>query len=609
MRGRNKVEQRRILPHLNIGETWRQKAYHAIPLSGLSAISQMELGSEQRNRWLSNVTVGGKARNGLRMNWAGSVSYRLYVPPRAKFLSHIALMLDTRGKYYQRVAFRVEVLEDRGGLKITRQKFINPSRFNRDPKWIKFRLGLDRFANRQAHIILSTYVPDGTGLEHAPAIWGDPTVSFRMSFANLTTLGKKALRVHGVLGIVKKIASRTSPIVRDARLQCPSTSARSVLVLGHWLPAMDRAAGGLRAFNILQILREEGYIVVFGADGEKSEHVWLFGTKQELNQNEAIFERLNIEVLYGSKAVLRHLHEKGYEYQFVLLSYPEVAYRYFSYVRAYAINAKVIYDPVDLHWLRMERESGIKDDDVLRQQSENYRQMERFNAAAADIVFAVTHQERSQILEEVKNAKVEVIPTIHACVDSVKPLAGRKNLLFVGHYAHSPNEDAVCYFVKKILPLIRQDIPGVVFYMVGSHITETVQSLASRDVVAVGYVPDLTPYLDGCRVFVAPLRYGAGIKGKIGQSMGFGLPVVTTSIGAEGMNLIDGQHVLIADSPAAFARAVVRLYTDDLLWEEMSQNALLHIKSNFSKAVVQTKLAQIFAPEFDGVRSSIAEVG
>ena len=389
----------------------------------------------------------------------------------------------------------------------------------------------------------------------------------------------------------------------------PSSGARCVLVLGHWLPAMDRSAGGLRAFTILEILREEGYIVVFGADREKSEHVWLFGSQQELNQNEAIFERLSIEVLYGSKAVLRHLHEKGYEYRFVVLSYPEVAYRYFSYVRAYAINAKVIYDPVDLHWLRMKRESGIKDDDVLRQQSEDYRKMERFNAAASDIVFAVTPEERSQILEEVKNAGVEVIPTIHACVDSVKPLAGRKNLLFVGHYAHSPNEDAVCYFVKEIFPLIRQDIPGVVFYMVGSHMTETVQSLASRDVVAVGYVPDLTPYLEGCRVFVAPLRYGAGIKGKIGQSMGFGLPVVTTSLGAEGMNLIDGEHVLVADSPAAFARAVVRLYRDDLLWEEMSQNALLNIKSNFSKAVVQKNLAQIFAPEFDRVRSSIAEVG
>src|SRR5262249_29845959 len=124
--------------------------------------------------------------------------------------------------------------------------------------------------------------------------------------------------------------------------------------------------------------------------------------------------------------------------------------------------------------------------------------------------------------------------------------------------------------------------------------------------VAVGYVPDLTPYLEGCRVFVAPLRYGAGIKGKIGNSMGFGLPVVTTSLGAEGMNLIDGEHVLIADSPAAFARAVVRLYTDDILWEKMSQKALLHIESNFSKAVVQKNLARIFTPECDELRITTA---
>ena len=393
----------------------------------------------------------------------------------------------------------------------------------------------------------------------------------------------------------------------DACLRCPSASDRSVLVLDHWLPTTDRSAGGLRAFTILQILREEGYRVVFGADREKLEHVWLFGCEEELNQYEIIFERLNIEVLYGSKDIMHHLNEKGYQYHWVVLSYPEVAYRYFPASRAYAINAQVIYDPVDLHWLRMERGSEIKNDDVLREKSEAYRRMERFNAAAADVVFAVTDQEKEQILKEVAYAKVEVIPTIHACADSVKPLRGRQDLLFVGHYAHSPNEDAVCYFVKEILPLIRQDIPGVVFYIVGSHITETVQSLASGDVFAVGYVPDLTPYLDLCRVFVAPLRYGAGIKGKIAHSMSFGLPVVTTSIGAEGMNLIDGKHILIADSAAAFARAVVRLYTDDLLWEEMSHNALSHIQTNFARAVVQKKIAKIFATESDR-RSLVAEI-
>ena len=169
-----------------------------------------------------------------------------------------------------------------------------------------------------------------------------------------------------------------------------------MLVLGHWLPAMDRAAGGLRAFTILQILREEGYNVVFGADREKLEHIRFFGSEEEVSRYEIMLERLNIEVFYGSKAIMRHLNEKGHKYHFVVLSHPEVAYRYLPGARAYAINAKVIYDPVDLHWLRLERESGIKDDDVLRLKSEDYRRMERFNAAAADIVFAITDDEKTK---------------------------------------------------------------------------------------------------------------------------------------------------------------------------------------------------------------------
>ena len=224
VRGRNKVEQRIILPLLNIGETWRQKAYHAIPLSGLSAISQTDLGSEERNRWLSDVTVGGKARNVLCMNRFGSLSYRLYVPPRAKFISYIALMPD-RGRIHGRVVFRVEVLEYGGGTKITRQKLIDPSPFKSNPKWIKFRLRLHRLANREAQIILSTYAPDGTGSEPAPAIWGDPSVWFRMSFVNLSVLAKKAFKSHGVLGTVKKVLSKAFPVFHD------SPGARRPLVL------------------------------------------------------------------------------------------------------------------------------------------------------------------------------------------------------------------------------------------------------------------------------------------------------------------------------------------------------------------------------------------
>jgi glycosyltransferase involved in cell wall biosynthesis len=396
-------------------------------------------------------------------------------------------------------------------------------------------------------------------------------------------------------GMIEPSKGLQNDLTLDACLQRSTVSARSLLIVDPWLPAMDRASGWLRAFRILQILCEEGCNVVFGTNGEKLEHIRLFGSEQELKQYEIMLERLNIEVLYGYKEVMRHLNEKGRQYHWVMLSYPGMAYHYLSAIRSHAPYAKVIYDPVDLHWLRMERESEIKNDGVLRRKSEDYRRMERFNAAAADIVFAITDDEKATILKDVPNARVEVIPNIHTCVDTVKPLAGRKNLLFIGHYAHNPNEDAVCYFVSEIFPLIRQQIPGVLFHMVGSHMTEKVQSLADRDVVAVGYVPDPSTYFNDCRVFVAPLRYGAGMKGKIGQSLSFGLPVVTTSIGAEGMSLIDGKHVLIADSAAAFASQVVRLYTDDLLWEEMSTSSLLHVKTRFSKTVVRKKLAEVFA--------------
>jgi len=397
-------------------------------------------------------------------------------------------------------------------------------------------------------------------------------------------------------------------LFRRVRRQSKNGSGGTVLFLADWLPAFDQSGGALRTFNMLQILCEGGHNLVFGANRDQSAHVYFFGSEEDVKKYEHALEELKIGVLYGYQEILRYLTEEGEDCRFVILSFPEVACRYFPSVRAYAINAKVIYDPVDLHWLRMQRESEIKHDDALRKKAEGYRRMERFNAAAADIVFAVTHEEKTRILEDVSNAKVEVIPTIHSPVDKVKPAAERKNLLFVGHYAHTPNEDAVSYFVQDIFPLIRKELRGVIFYVVGSHITEKVKSLAAPDVVAIGYVPDLSPYLDDCRIFVAPLRYGAGIKAKIGQSMSFGLPVVTTSLGAEGMNLTSGKNVVIADSPAEFASAVVRLYTDDLFWEEMSSNSLEHIKMHFSPLVVQRKLKEVFSPS-DDLRSPVAEVG
>jgi glycosyltransferase involved in cell wall biosynthesis len=137
-------------------------------------------------------------------------------------------------------------------------------------------------------------------------------------------------------------------------------------------------------------------------------------------------------------------------------------------------------------------------------------------------------------------------------------------------------------------------IPDIVFYIIGSNMPLSIKSLCSKHVEPLGYIADVQPYFSSCRVFVAPLRYGAGMKGKIGQSIAYGLPVVTTTIGAEGMGLVDGQHMLLADTPGAFADAVSRLYFESDLWHRLSANALGHLQKHYSMAATQRRLDAIF---------------
>jgi len=133
----------------------------------------------------------------------------------------------------------------------------------------------------------------------------------------------------------------------------------------------------------------------------------------------------------------------------------------------------------------------------------------------------------------------------------------------------------------------------VQFYVVGSKPPPEIQALASEDVIITGFVEDLNPMLDKMRVSVAPLRYGAGIKGKIGTAMAAGLPVVATSLAAEGMSLEHEENILIADSAEAFANAVVRLYEDESLWNKLSRDGLAFAEYAWGPEAAYKRLADI----------------
>jgi glycosyltransferase involved in cell wall biosynthesis len=195
------------IPLFNITEIWRQKTYHSLALSGLTPVSQTasDLRSEEGIRWTPDILIGGQLKAALYMPPSCSVSYRLYIPTRAKFSSYIGLNSDLLKKNRDGVVFRVEVLDGDAKVKITRTKVIHPRNIYRNAKWNKLTLRLHRLANREVQIVLSTSIVDCENQSQALAIWGDPAVLFRASFPNLVDFAKTKLKAHGFVGTVKKI--------------------------------------------------------------------------------------------------------------------------------------------------------------------------------------------------------------------------------------------------------------------------------------------------------------------------------------------------------------------------------------------------------------------
>jgi glycosyltransferase involved in cell wall biosynthesis len=357
--------------------------------------------------------------------------------------------------------------------------------------------------------------------------------------------------------------------------------AKKILVIDRSFPMHDKDSGSLRMFNILKLLRDLDYeVTFFPKDSRDGEHY-----TEDL-------ERMKIEIV--PENLEQHLRRNGSEYSFVVLSRPEQAFEYLPIVRTYAINAKVFYDTVDLHWVRMERGSKISGDPELAPQAEEYKMKEIFNGLSSDVVLAITSEEKTLLEANIPGKEICILPNIHESYKNEKSFKDRSNIMFIGGFLHKPNIDAILYFVKEIFPKIKEKISEVKFYVVGSEVPKEIKKISSDDVIVTGYVKDVDPYFLQSRVFVSPLRYGAGMKGKIGHAMSFGLPIVTTSIGAEGMKLKNEENVIIADNPNDFAEAVVRLYKDEQLWDKLSKNSINHLEEHFSVDAVKKLIKGIF---------------
>ena len=386
-----------------------------------------------------------------------------------------------------------------------------------------------------------------------------------------------------------ELAGQFPPDLRYLERASERIRPREILIIDPLLPEFDRFSGYAKLVNFIRLLREDGHRVTFLADNGNGNLKY----KQRLEQMgvTVVAAREDKLRLAGTdrdlnRACLKELLRQTF-YPLVIFSFWYTAEAYLPVVREHSPASLAVVDSHDLHFIREMRAARVLRDQEAARRALLTKERELRAYRGTDLVLTVSERERQILRGEVPELPVLTIPNVHDLLFPAPGFAERRDLLFVGNLRLLPNQDAVRYMWAEILPLIWEHLPEVRLFVVGSDPPAFLQELAGTKVIVTGYVPQLEPYLLLCRVSVAPLRFGAGIKGKIGEAMAAGMPVVTTSTGAEGMGLEHGQNALIADGPQFFARETVRLYRDRQLWEFLSQNARRHVEENYSSEVVR----------------------
>jgi GT2 family glycosyltransferase/SAM-dependent methyltransferase len=368
-------------------------------------------------------------------------------------------------------------------------------------------------------------------------------------------------------------AEQCLPAPANVRAAANRHRGPQVLVIDHRIPMWDRDAGSLRILEVMRALLGLGARVSFMPENLAPTQPYTRGLQE-----------LGIEVLYGALDPRAELAILGPALSTAILCRPHPTSHWLDTVREFAPRATVVYDTVDLHWLREARRGALASSALHGLQTHNgnmdlasispkaraLRELELAMMRATDATMVASEREREQVERDVPGARVLVVPTVHDVEPYVAPPEGRSGILFVGGFEHVPNVDAALRLVREVMPRVWDELRDVHVTIVGTNPPPEVQDLASPLVSVVGWVEDLQPLLEQSRVMVAPLRFGAGMKGKVTQCLAAGLPVVTSTVGAEGLDVRDGESMLIADEPDELADRVVRSCRDDELWRRVS---------------------------------------
>lgn len=361
---------------------------------------------------------------------------------------------------------------------------------------------------------------------------------------------------------------------------------KSIVFFNGVVPEFDTNSGELRLTEIIKAYKQRNYFVAIVAKKNKID-----------NRYNEYFQRMGVCVYYEhqkfdeKKQFLRRLRLQKPIGWFYAVKIFIANFRMFKSVYP---NAKLVYDMVDIHHLRYQR--AIQLEPKRFSNKKNYwkfLRLEKKAATKSNIVVAISEEEKNYMQQFVEPNKLVTISNIHYLkkkTDEVPEFDDRKGILFVGSI-HPPNIDAVNFLLQDIMPIVWKEEPAITVNIVG-NVNEVMPEFKHPQIVFHGYVSDMENFLLENRLMVAPLRYGAGVKGKIGQAFEYHLPVVTTSIGAEGMGLADGINALIVDKKEGFADNIIRLYRNSKLWKKLQRNSEKSLYP-FSREMLSQKIELI----------------
>lgn len=375
--------------------------------------------------------------------------------------------------------------------------------------------------------------------------------------------------------VLRRHGDHAASIVEEANRY----AGKPLVVFDRNTPAPDRDAGSHLAASLIRAYMKLGQHVVFVSAPN-------YRSRESYTRD---LQRIGVECLcrphFGSVAeTAAYLKEVGH----ILVFRVNVLDPLYDDIRRYWPNARIIYNTVDLHHLREARQAEIARDENLSRKAAETEEKELSLIRKADCTVLLSESERNLVLRSVPEAadSLVVFPYIFEMPQRKNPpppMSARRDIVFLGGYMHMPNIDAAHFLKEKIWPRIRPHLPADArLLLVGADPGPQVHALSGDGVEVTGFVADLEPIFDSARVFVAPLRFGAGIKGKVIHALAYGVPSVVSPIAAEGMGFEEGRDLLVAEDEGAFCEAVLRLYDDEALWERLRRNGQTFVERNYS---------------------------